>query len=200
MARRARVAQAVGALSGSGRPADGGQRAATELLLTARPSRAAGLGQGADQRVHFIDWEHPERNDFLVDQPVPGRRARRPGARVRRARPRAVRQRHPAGRHRVQEPVHHRPDGRGRSTSCAATPTSAALEQPEGNEQLFHTNQFVVATYVDKARVGTFTAGAEHYPGVEGPVPAVSRASWRGGSASTRRRSDGQELLVAGIC
>ena len=37
------------------------------------------------------------------------------------------------------------------------------LGAPEGNEQLFWTNQFVVSTYGDKARVGTFTAGAEHY-------------------------------------
>ena len=37
------------------------------------------------------------------------------------------------------------------------------MGMPEGNEQLFWTNQFVVSTYGDRARVGTFTSGAEHF-------------------------------------
>jgi type I restriction enzyme, R subunit len=35
--------------------------------------------------------------------------------------------------------------------------------QPEGNERLFHTNQFVVATCFERALVATFTSDAEHF-------------------------------------
>ena len=37
------------------------------------------------------------------------------------------------------------------------------VHDDEGNERLFHFNQFVVATYFDKAMVGTFTSEGEHF-------------------------------------
>ena len=37
------------------------------------------------------------------------------------------------------------------------------VDEDEGAERLFHTNQFVVATSYDEARVGTISAEAEHY-------------------------------------
>lgn len=42
-------------------------QAATELLLTGVPVEGLpGWDGGRDQNVHFIDFDHPERNDFLV--------------------------------------------------------------------------------------------------------------------------------------
>lgn len=37
------------------------------------------------------------------------------------------------------------------------------IEDNEGNERLFHTNQFLVATSFDEARVGTIGADMQHY-------------------------------------
>lgn len=73
---------------------------ATSLLLTGTTvDGTEGRDGGRGQTVHYIDWEHPERNDFIAVKPVPCRRARRSGPQVRRSRHRALRQRHPPRRH-----------------------------------------------------------------------------------------------------
>jgi type I restriction enzyme R subunit len=43
------------------------------------------------------------------------------------------------------------------------TPSAGEVEEAEGAERLFYTNQFLVATSYDEARVGTIGADAAHY-------------------------------------
>ena len=71
------------------------------------------------------------------------------------------------------------------------------LDGNEGNEQLFHYNQFVVATSFDEARVGTFTAQAVHYLEWKdtSPVPMAEVAA----DARARSQLSSQEKLVAGM-
>ena len=171
----------------------------TELLLKGLRWRACPTGTGAaSRRSTTSTGSSPSNNTFRVDQPVPGGRARRPGEAVHRAGHGAVRERHPAGGGRVQEPDRRRARWRRRSTSSGATPTSADwVEDNEGNERLFHTNQFLVATCFDEARVGTIGAGAEHYlewKDTAPDAPAEVAAELGVETAVAARR-----LLVAGM-
>ena len=63
------------------------------------------------------------------------------------------------------------------------------LGLPEGNEQLFWTNQFVVSTYGDKARVADVhgRAGAKHFLEWKDAFPAARATRWLRSSASPRR-------------
>ena len=72
------------------------------------------------------------------------------------------------------------------------------LGMPEGNEQLFWTNQFVVSTYGDKARVATFTAGPEHFLEWKDAAP-LSRDELAAHLGKPVTELTGQELLVAGM-
>jgi type I restriction enzyme R subunit len=63
-----RVSQAVGVLL---RPkavklVEVNQELTERLLLGTTVDGVPGWGHGRDRTVQFIDWEHPERNDFLV--------------------------------------------------------------------------------------------------------------------------------------
>ena len=69
---------------------------------------------------------------------------------------------------------------------------------PEGNEQLFTTNQFVVSTYGDKARAATFTAGPEHFLEWKDAAP-LSRDELAAHLGKPSAELTGQELLVAGM-
>lgn len=155
-----------------------------------------GWDGGRDRTVHFIDWTSLDplsRNEFLV---VNQFRVDPPGGRT---------------------PIY--PDAvlfvngiplvvvEAKSPTVPA-PINAAIEQlrryanqrgsvePEGSERLFHTNQFVVATSFDEARVGTFTSLAEHYAEwkTTAPVPEEDVQAHLGVS-----RLSPQQRLVAGM-
>ena len=70
------------------------------------------------------------------------------------------------------------------------------LDSNEGNEKLFHTNQFMVATCFEQARVGTISAFAHHYMEWKDtlPVPMAEVAEALGKESLSR-----QESLVAGM-
>ena len=72
------------------------------------------------------------------------------------------------------------------------------LGLPEGNEQLFWTNQFVVSTYGDIARVATFTAEPEHFLEWKDAFP-LSRDDLAASLSKPTAELSGQELLVAGM-
>jgi len=163
-----RITQAVNALQrlGTVKLLEANQKA-TELLLKGTVvDGVEGWEQARGRTVHFIDWEHPEHNTF-----------------------RAVNQFKvacPAG----QPHKHIIPDivlfvngiplvvVEAKSPHIA-TPMEDAVNQlqryanrrrglgvvdvNEGNEQLFHYSQFVVATCGEQARVGTFSSLAVHY-------------------------------------
>ena len=68
--------------------------------------------------------------------------------------------------------------------------------QPEGNERLFYTSQFVVATCFEKALAGTFTSEPEHFAEwkTTEPVPEADVCVSLGVTALSS-----QERLVAGM-
>ncbi len=169
-----RLSQVVNALTRIAVPSlvEASQRA-TELLLNGTTVEGLpGWGGGRDQRVHFIDWEHPERNDFVVVSQfrldIPGTQGKRcivpdevlfvngiPLAVIECKKPgtdgailEAIRQ------------LHRYADRRGASV-------------PEGNSRLFHTVQLTVATCGDRARLGSLTSDAEHYEMWRDPYPAT---------------------------
>ena len=72
------------------------------------------------------------------------------------------------------------------------------LGAPEGNEQLFWTNQFDVSTYGDKARVGTFTSEAEHFLEWKDAAP-LSHDQLAAQLGKPAAELTGQELLMAGM-
>jgi type I restriction enzyme R subunit len=169
-----RIVQAVGTLTriGAASLVEANWQA-TELLLNGTTvDGLPGWDSGRDQRVHFIDWEHPGRNDFVVVSQfrldIPGTQGKRcvvpdevlfvngiplvvveckkPGTDT--AIAEAIRQ------------FHRYADRRGAST-------------PEGNPKLFHTVQLTVATCGDRARLGTLTSDAEHYQPWRDPHPTT---------------------------
>ncbi|AEF43144.1 type I restriction endonuclease subunit R [Hoyosella subflava] len=153
--------------------------------------------QGRNQRVKFIDFDHPERNDFLA---VNQFRVDEPGGQAKKfvvpdvvlfvngiplvvieCKSPYVTDRMAAGINQLRRYANQRD-----------------LGAPEGNERLFWTNQFVVSTYGDKARVGTFTSGAEHFLEWKDPAP-LSRDQLAKQLGKPTAELTGQELLVAGM-
>lgn len=198
-----RLTQAVGALQGLGtvKLLEANQKA-TELLFKGTVvDGVEGWEQGRGRTVHFIDWDNPDNNTF-----------------------RAVNQFKvacPAG----QGDNHVIPDivlfVNGipvvvveAKSPYIATPLEDAVNQlqryanrrrelgvvdvNEGNEQLFHYSQFVVATCGEQARVGTFSSLAVHYLAWKdtSPVPMADVAAELGKEPKALSQ---QEMLVAGM-
>ncbi|MGH3218320.1 MAG: type I restriction endonuclease subunit R [Streptosporangiaceae bacterium] len=190
-----RVSQAVGVLL---RPkavklVELNQELTERLLLGATVDGVPGWDHGRDRTVQFIDWEHPERNDFLV---VNQFRVDEPGGQ---------------GHKFIAPDLVLFVNGIPLVVIEAKSPTVVepmvkAIRQlrryagqrghPEGNERLFHTNQFVVATCFEKALVGTFSSEDEHYAEwkTTEPVPEADVCVSLGVTALSS-----QERLVAGM-
>ncbi|MBN1174869.1 MAG: type I restriction endonuclease subunit R, partial [Micromonosporaceae bacterium] len=166
------------------------------LLLGATVDGVDGWDGGRVRTVHFIDWTSDDplaRNEFLV---VNQFRVDPPGGRVS-IRPDAVLFVNGIPLVVVEAKSPTVPD-----------PIGAAVEQlrryanqrdqaePEGSELLFHTNQFVVATCFETAKVGTFTGLAEHYAEwkTTAPVPEKEVEIDLGVA-----RLSSQQRLVAGM-
>jgi type I restriction enzyme R subunit len=142
-------------------------QAATDLLL--KGIAVEGIPDwdlGRSRTLHYIDWEHPERNTFTaINQfrvDCPGRLAKEfivpdivlfvngiPLV--------VVECKSPA----TSEPIPTAIDQLRRYSNQRKA--AGEVEENEGNERLFHTNQFLVATSYDEARVGTISAEVEHY-------------------------------------
>ncbi|MCA9630971.1 MAG: type I restriction endonuclease subunit R [Myxococcales bacterium] len=163
-----RVSQAIGALERISHPRlmEANQEA-TALLLNGIP--VEGLpdwDQGRAKTVHFIDWDNPENNTFTAISQFkvdcPGGQAKasiRPditlfinGIPVG-----VVECKSPTASEAMAQAV----DQLRRYHN--ARKAAGEVEENEGNERLFHTNQFLIATSYDEARVGTIGAGTEHY-------------------------------------
>jgi type I restriction enzyme R subunit len=138
------------------------QELTERLLLGATVEGVEGWDHGRDRTVQFIDWEHPERNEFLV---VNQFRVDEPGGQ---------------GHRYIAPDLVLFVNGIPLVVIEAKSPTvvdpmAKAIQQllryanqrgsvqPEGNERLFHTNQFVVATCFERALVATFTSETEHF-------------------------------------
>jgi type I restriction enzyme R subunit len=190
-----RIAHAVGGLL---RPTavklvEVNQELTERLLLGTTVDGVPGWDHGRDRIVHFIDWEYPEQNDFLV---VNQFRVDEPGEQ---------------GHKFIAPDLVLFVNGIPLVVIEAKSPTvvepmvkairqlrryAGQRGQPEGNERLFHTNQFVVATCFEKALVGTFTSEDEHYAEwkTTEPVPEADVCVSLGVTALSS-----QERLVAGM-
>ena len=153
--------------------------------------------QGRSQRIRFIDFDHPERNDFLAINQF---RVDEPGGQAKKfvvpdvvlfvnGIPLVVIE--------CKSPYVTDPMAEG-INQLRRYANQRGLGAPEGNEQLFWTNQFVVSTYGDKARVGTFTAGPEHFLEWKDAAP-LSRDELASQLGKPAAELTGQELLVAGM-
>ena len=161
-----RINQAVGTLTrlGAHRLMESNQ-AATELLLTGTTVEGDANQQGGrGQTVHFIDFDHPERNDFLVinqfrvDPPwaigdkdfiIPDIVLFVNGI--------------PLVVVECKSPNITNPMEEGIAQLLRYSNQRDWFEEDEGAERLFHYNQFTVSTYRSEARVGTISASYEHY-------------------------------------
>jgi type I restriction enzyme R subunit len=155
--------------------------------------------QGRQRKIQFIDWEHPENNSFLainqfrIDCP--------PGYAKKYIEPDIVLFVNgvPLGVVECKAP---------NAAEAIATAidqlrrysnqrkASGEVEDNEGIEKLFFTNQIVIATRFDEARVGTISAQAHHFLEWKDTAP-VPLADVEKGLGKTTLSS--QEVLVAGM-
>jgi type I restriction enzyme, R subunit len=177
-------------------------RLATALLLSGLTVEGLpGWDGGRGQTLQYIDWEQPERNVFTVvnqyrvDCP--------PGF----SRGKAfivpdlvllvngiplvvIECKSPA----VPEPLAEAVDQLRRYSNQRKA--SGEVADNEGNEPLFHTNQLLVATSFDEARVGTVGASFRHYAAWKTVLPLTEEAV---AAALGKPRLSEQERLVAGM-
>lgn len=130
----------------------------------------SGWDGGRDQRVHFIDWKHWQRNKFVV---VSQFRVDVPGT---------------SGlKHIAPDEVllvngiplvviECKKPSKGDAIAAAVTQLKRYAGQSRGristgNPKLFHSVQLTVATSGERARLGTFTGDSEHYTPWRDPYP-----------------------------
>ncbi len=163
-----RIAQAIGAVERVSHPRlmEANQEATKLLLEGVTVEGLPDWDQGRDKTIHFIDWEHPEKNTFTaVSQfkvDCPGGMSKgsvRPditlfinGIPVV-----VVECKSPTS----SEPIAAAVDQLRRYHN--ARKDAGEVDEAEGAERLFYTNQFLVATSYDEARVGTIGAELVHY-------------------------------------
>jgi len=202
-----RLSQAVGAITRipAHRLMEANQ-AATELLLGGLTVEGLpGWDGGRGQTIHFIDWAQPERNEFTV---VNQYRVDCPPGYTRgkafivpdlvllvNGIPLVVVEcKSPS----VPEPLAEAVDQLRRYTNQRRA--SGEVDDNEGNEPLFHTNQLLIATSFDEARVGSVGAAFRHYAAwktVVGPDGQGTEAE--AATALGKAQLSEQERLVAGL-
>jgi len=194
-----RVNRVVGELErlGATKLMEANQRATDLILRGTEVEGEPARHGGREPTVHYIDFDHPERNDFLVinqfrvDPPwaVPGRDFIIPDIVlfVNGIPLVVVECKSPAVTNPMQEAVTQLLRYANRREGVAG---------PEGAERLFHYNQFTVATCSHEARAGTISASYEHYNEWKdtSPVPTAEVAAALGVA-----ELNGQQTLVAGM-
>lgn len=185
-------------------------RIATELLLGGITVEGLpGWDGGRSKTVHFIDWETPGRNVFTV---VNQYRVDCPPGYTRgkafivpdlvllvNGIPLVVVEcKSPS----VPEPLADAVDQLRRYSNQRRA--SGEVDDNEGNEPLFHTNQLLIATSFDEARVGSVGAAFRHYAAWKTVVGADGQGSEAEVAASLGKPADKsqlseQERLVAGL-
>jgi type I restriction enzyme R subunit len=202
-----RLSQAVGAINRI--PAHRlleANHAATELLLGGLTVEGLpGWDGGRGQTIHFIDWAHFERNEFTVinqyrvDCPPGYNRGKAfivpdlvllvngiPLV--------VVECKSPS----VPEPLAEAVDQLRRYSNQRRA--SGEVDDNEGNEPLFHTNQLLIATSFDEARVGSVGAAFRHYAAWKAVVGADGQGTEAEAAAALgKAQLSEQERLVAGL-
>jgi type I restriction enzyme R subunit len=202
-----RLSQAVGAITRipAHRLMEANQ-AATELLLGGLTVEGLpGWDGGRGQTIHFIDSAHPERNEFTV---VNQYRVDCPPGYTRgkafivpdlvllvNGIPLVVVEcKSPS----VPEPLAEAVDQLRRYSNQRRA--SGEVDDNEGNEPLFHTNQLLIATSFDEARVGSVGAAYRHYAAWKTVVGADGQGTEAEVAATLgKAQLSEQERLVAGL-
>jgi len=171
----------------------------TSLLLTGTTVDGIdGRDGGRGQTVHYVDWERPERNEFLAINQF---RVDEPGGQAHKyvvpdivlfinGIPIVVIE---CKSPYITEPMAEAIDQLQRYAN-----QRSRVHDDEGNERLFHPNQFVVATHFDKAMVGTFTSEGEHFAEWKETCP-TSREDVAAELGKSVDELSSQEVLVAGM-
>ncbi|MBD2777195.1 type I restriction endonuclease subunit R [Iningainema sp. BLCCT55] len=200
-----RINTAIGALQrlGTAKLMEANQ-VATDLLLKGTVvegldarragSRSDRQRDGRIQTVRYIDFDHPERNDFLIINQF---RVDVPGGRTYivpdivlfvNGIPLVVIE--------CKNPTATEPMAEGITQLRRYSNQREEIEDSEGAEKLFHYNQFLISTFFYKAKVGTIGASYEHYLEWKdtNPIPMAQVAAQLGVTKLTS-----QQILVAGM-
>jgi type I restriction enzyme R subunit len=156
-----------------------------------------GWDQGRDQRVHFIDWTNPENNDLLV---ISQFRVDEPGGQTKKwVAPDAVLFVNgiPVVVVECKSPYIMDPMAEA-IRQLRRYANQRDLGTAEGSERLFWTNQFVISTYGDGARVATFTAELDHFLEWKDPAPE-SKEDLAAHLGKAKGDLTSQEMLIAGM-
>ena len=165
-----RISQAVGALARLSAPSllEANLRATELLLIGITVEGLPGWNGGRDQRVHFIDWETPTRNDFRVVSQfrvdIPGTQGRRYIV------PDEVLFVNGIPLVLVECKRLGAPIAEGVSQHLRYADQRNA-DIPEGSPRLFHTVQLLVATSGEVAVLGSVSSQADHYAPWRDPYP-----------------------------
>jgi type I restriction enzyme R subunit len=171
-----RISQAVSAIERIAAPKlmEANQEG-TDLLLTGiAVDGIPDWEQGRSRTINYIDWEHPENNTFTA---ISQFRVDCPGGFAKgfvapdivlfvNGIPVVVVECKSPG---TSEPIPTAIDQLRRYSNQRRA--AGEVDEDEGAERLFHTNQFVVATSYDEARVGTISADVEHFAEWKDTVP-----------------------------
>ncbi|CAE6828573.1 type I restriction endonuclease subunit R [Paraburkholderia nemoris] len=199
----ARVSEAISALTrlGTHKLMESNQKATELLIKGVTVEGLSGWDGGRGQTIHYIDWEHPDRNEFSVvnqyrvDCPpgynsgkvfiVPDLVLLVNGIPLV-----VVECKSPSN----PEPLAEAVDQLRRYTNQRYT--DHEVDNNEGNETLFHTNQLLIATSFDEARVGTIGAAFRHYAAWKTVVPHTEEEVAAG---LGKPQLSEQERLIAGL-
>jgi type I restriction enzyme R subunit len=192
-----RITEAASALErlGAHRLMEVNQAATTLLLKGTSVEGDPARHGGRDQTARFIDFEHPERNDFLainqfrVDLPGSGQTYIVPDIVLFvNGIPLAVIE--------CKSPWTTNPMEEGITQLLRYSNQRAWIEEQEGVERLFHYNQLMIATYFHEARVGAIGSSFEHYLEWKDTSPIPQREV---ADALGVDKLSSQQLLVAGM-
>ncbi|WP_323958885.1 HsdR family type I site-specific deoxyribonuclease [Arthrobacter sp. JZ12] len=194
-----RISEAVSALSrpGAGKLLEINERMTNLLLEGVTVAGMPGWDQGRNQRIHFVDWDRPERNDFLA---ISQFRVDEPGGQSSKfIAPDVVLFVNgiPLVVIECKNPHIVDPMAEG-IEQLRRYANQRDLGIPEGNETLFWTNQFIISTHGDRARVGTITSTPEHFLEWKDAAP-LTRDELADKLGKSKDQLSGQELLAAGM-
>lgn len=199
-----RMSQAVSALDRISKPRlMEANLEATKLLLEGCVVEGLpGWDNGRSKTIHFIDWEKPQNNTFRVINQF---RVDTPGKAKEFIAPDLVlfvngipvvviEAKSPS----VAEPIAEAVNQLRRYSNQRKA--AGEVEDNEGNEKLFFTNQLLIVTSFDEARVGTIGADAEHYAPWRDTAPlTLDDVKQKLGLSEKDRELSAQETLVAGL-
>src|SRR5680860_348715 len=195
---QARVSQAVSALQrlGTLKLLEANQEFMELLLKGTVVEGLPGWDHGKSHTARYIDWDHPENNEFRAINQF---RVDEPGGQAKKfvvpdivlfvnGIPLAVVE--------CKSPYLTAPMEEAIDQLQRFSNQRHWIEENEGNEKLFHTNQLMLGTYFDQARVGSISSSATHYLEWKdtAPVPLAKVASQLG-----KEQLSSQEMLVTGM-